>query len=98
MYINNEIANRAKTVNLSNSRPVPLERIKEQIKYATEILRWYVVIFIAIATGEINLLFRMNLTSIEFFFRNSGVLIILGIGIVIFYHNRYVFNLIKKIK
>ena len=82
------MANRVKTVNLSNSRHVPLERVKEQIKYATEILRWYVVIFIAIATGEIDLLF----------FRNSGVLIILGIGVVVFYHNRYIYNLIKKIK
>ncbi|MEJ7692792.1 hypothetical protein [Daejeonella sp.] len=77
---------------------ISIERLKEQIKYATEILRWYVVVFIALGSGELNLLFKENLNYIEYLFRNAGFMIILGTGIVIYYHNRYIYTLIKKIK
>lgn len=77
---------------------IPIERLKEQIKYATEILRWYVIIFIGLCSGELNLLFKEEINLTEQLFRTAGFIIVLGTGIVIYYHNRYIYTLIKKIK
>jgi len=93
-----DIGNKVIMANLNARANVPVERVKEQIKYATETLRWYVVIFVALVSGELNLLFKDDLSYVEYFFRNSGALIILCTVIVIFYHNRYIYTLIKKIK
>ena len=81
-----------------NKGIVPLERLKEQIKYATEVLRWYVIIIIALTSGEVNLVFKEDLSAMEYLFRNAGFLIVLGTGIVIYYQNKYIYTLIKKIK
>ncbi len=86
-----------KTV-MDNKAGVPVERTKEQIKYATEVLRWYIVIFIALASGEINLLVKEEISYTEYLFKNVGIIITLGICIAIYYHNRYIYTLIKKVK
>ena len=83
---------------MNQNEEIPIERIKEEIKISTEMLRFMVVIFLALVSGELSLLFKDELSLLESLFLVGGFITTLGTLFVIYYYNRYIYSLIKKIK
>ena len=72
---------------------VSTEQIKEEIKISTEMLRFMIVILIALVSGELTLLFKEELSQIEDLFLKAGFFITLGTLFAIYYYNRYIYSL-----
>jgi len=74
------------------------EQIKEAIKISTEMLRFMVVALLAVVSGEISLLFKEDHSQIQILFLIIGCFLSLIALFVIYFYNRYIYSLIKKIK
>jgi len=74
------------------------EQIKEAIKISTEMLRFMVVGLLALVSGEISLLFKDDLSQIQYLFLIVGFLFALGTMFAIYKYNRYIYSLIKRIR
>lgn len=74
------------------------ERYKELIKYQTEIVRVLFLIFFAVATGIISIIKKIHLTTYDWMFLLTGLLIIFAVLIVIIKLDRKIRLEINKIQ
>ena len=74
------------------------EQIKEEIKISTEMLRISAVLFLALTSGLLSLLFNGGRSEAQNLMLYAGSAVFLLNVFAIYFYNRYIYQLIKKLK